>query len=218
MEPFVLTSEHVRLSVPTYADVDAIAAACQDPAVADWTVVPVPYERRHAEGFVRDHVAGGWTEGSVYTWAVRSPGDADGPLLGMVGLTCEGSVGEERAGELGYWMSADARGAGLCTEAARLVVDWALDPDGLGLSVVTWVAYVGNWASRRVAWRLGFRVEGTLRRHGVQRGVRRDAWVGTLLPDDPREPAEPWPADAQLSPVRPGARRARADQGVSDRP
>jgi hypothetical protein len=47
-----------------------------------------------------------------------------------------------------------------------------------------------------VAWRLGFRVEGTLRKHALQRGVRRDAWVGSVLADDPREPNEPWPADA----------------------
>jgi RimJ/RimL family protein N-acetyltransferase len=212
MEPFVLTSEHVRLSVPTYADVDAITSACQDPAVAEWTVVPVPYERRHAEGFVRYHVADGWAKGTVYTWAVRAPGDADGPLIGMVGLTCEGSPGEERAGELGFWMAPDARGDGLCTEAARLVVDWALDPEELGLSVVTWVAYVGNWASRRVAWRLGFRVEATLRRHALQRGVRRDAWVGTILPDDPREPNEPWPGAA------PRPQLQRADGSVGDHP
>ncbi len=202
MEPFVLATEHVRLSVPTYADVDAITTACQDPGISEWTVVPVPYERRHAEGFVRYHVADGWAKGSVYTWAVRAPGDADGPLIGMVGLTCEGGSEEERAGELGFWMSADARGKGLCTEAARLVVDWALDPEGLGLSVVTWVAYVGNWGSRRVAWRLGFRVEATLRKHGLRRGVRRDTWVGTVLPDDPREPNEPWPAAAPAADAR----------------
>ncbi|MFD6448602.1 GNAT family N-acetyltransferase [Promicromonospora sp. NPDC060204] len=196
MEPFVLATEHVRLSVPTYSDVDVITTACQDPAVAEWTVVPVPYERRHAESFVRYHVSEGWAKGSVYTWAVRAAGDADGPLIGMVGLTCEGTPAEERAGELGFWMTPDARGRGLCTEASRLVVDWALDPEGLGLSVVSWVAYVGNWASRRVAWRLGFRHEATLRRHGLQRGVRRDAWVGTLLPEDPREPNEPWPVQA----------------------
>lgn len=202
MEPFVLATEHVRLSVPTYADVDAITEACQDPAVAEWTVVPVPYERRHAEGFVRYHVADGWAKGTVFTWAVRAPGTADGPLIGMVGLTCEGSPGEERAGELGFWMAADARGDGLCTEASRLVVDWALDPEGLGLAVVTWVAYVGNWASRRVAWRLGLRVEGTLRKHAPQRGVRRDAWVGSVLAGEPREPNEPWPADAPRPHVR----------------
>jgi RimJ/RimL family protein N-acetyltransferase len=114
----------------------------------------------------------------------------------MVGISCEGDLGTERAGELGYWSAPAARGRGMTTEAARLVVDWALDPEGLGLVLAHWMAYVGNWGSRRVAWRLGFRYEGTLRRFALQRGVRRDAWVGSLLPEDPREPVEPWTADA----------------------
>lgn len=82
------------------------------------------------------------------------------------------------------------------TAAGRLVTDWAFDPEGAGLARLFWQAYLGNWASRRVAWRLGFRVEGAVRGFALQRGVRRDAWVGTLLPGDPREPVEPWPDDA----------------------
>jgi RimJ/RimL family protein N-acetyltransferase len=43
---------------------------------------------------------------------------------------------------------------------------------------------VGNVASRRVAEKAGFRVEATLRRRLVHRGVRVDAWVGSMLPDE----------------------------------
>jgi RimJ/RimL family protein N-acetyltransferase len=83
--------------------------------------------------------------------------------------------------------------------AVALVVEHGFDPDGLGLARISWSAYVGNWPSRRVAWRAGFRVEGTIRGFAVQReGVRRDCWVGTLLRDDPREPNEPWPDDAPV--------------------
>lgn len=196
MEPFVLASERVRLSVPTIRDVEEIAAICADPAIAEWTAVPAPYSRADAEAFVTGVVAGGWARETIFTWAVREPGAGDGPVLGMVGVTCEGDPGDERVGELGYWAAPAARGRGLTTEAARLVADWALDPEGLGLVRAHWSAFVGNWASRRVAWKLGFRFEGTLRRWGVQRGVRRDSWVGSLLPDDPREPVEPWPAEA----------------------
>ena len=196
MSPFVLATERVRLSVPTVDDVDQIAGICTDPEIAAWTTVPSPYSRADAEGFVTGMVPAGWENEDNFTWAVREPGDHDGPVLGMVGISCEGDPGTERAGELGYWSAPAARGRGLTTEAARLVVDWALDPEGLGLVRAHWMAYVGNWGSRRVAWRLGFRYEGTLRRFAVQRGVRRDAWVGSLLPEDPREPVEPWPADA----------------------
>lgn len=195
MEPFVLANESVRLSVPTADDVATVAAACQDPDIADWTVVPSPYTRKDAEHFVHRFVPDGWARGTEYTWAIREPGDTDGPLLGMVGLHHEGNPGAagERAAEVGFWSVPGARGRGITTEAARLAVDWGFDPEGLGLAVINWTAYVGNWGSRRVAWRLGFRVEGTIRRHAVQRGRRRDAWVGTLLPGDPREPNEEWP-------------------------
>lgn len=196
MEPFVLATDRVRLSVPTAADVDRVAEICADPAIARWTTVPSPYTREDAEGFVDRFVADGWADGTSFTWAVREPGESDGVVLGMVGMACEGAEGTQRAGEVGFWCAPDARGGGLITEAARLVVDWSLDPEGLGLGVVRWRANVGNWASRRVAWKLGFRFEGTLRRFGQQRGRLVDSWVASLVPEDPREPNEPWPAEA----------------------
>ena len=196
MEPFVLATDRVRLSVPTAADVDRIAEICADPDIARWTTVPSPYTRADAVGFVESFVADGWSQEKDFTWAVRAPGDVDGPVLAMVGISREGGPGVQPAGELGFWCAPDARGRGLTTEAARLVVDWAVDPEGLGLGVVRWRANVGNWASRRVAWKLGFRYEGLLRRFGAQRGVLQDSWVASYVPGDPREPNEPWPAEA----------------------
>ncbi|MGW8566658.1 GNAT family N-acetyltransferase [Isoptericola sp. NPDC055881] len=196
MEPFVLTTDRVRLSVPTAADVDRIAEICTDPVIARWTTVPSPYTRADAEGFVDQFVADGWAEEKDFTWAVRAPGEDDGPVLAMVGMSREGAPGVQPAGELGFWCAPEARGQGLMTAAARLVVDWAVDPEGLGLGVVRWRANVGNWASRRVAWKLGFRYEGMLRRFGAQRGVLQDTWVGSYVPGDPREPNEPWPDES----------------------
>ena len=204
MQPFALDDGVVHLATPTLDDVEAITAACQDPDVAAWTVVPSPYAREDAVGFVRDYVAPGWERGTVFTWAVREsagpsgvPGpEGAGPVLGMIGIGLDDAPDGQRSAELGYWMSPSGRGRGLASAAGRLVVDWAFDPEGLGLARLSWEAYVGNWPSRRLAWRLGFRVEGTVRGHSLQRGVRRDAWVATLLAGDPREPVEPWPDDA----------------------
>jgi RimJ/RimL family protein N-acetyltransferase len=42
-------------------------------------------------------------------------------------------------------------------------------------------AVAGNTASWRVVEKLGFVREGTLRAFLVQRGVRKDAWTGSLL-------------------------------------
>ena len=49
-----------------------------------------------------------------------------------------------------------------------------------------------NWASWRVAWRLGFRDDGLARGGREQRGVRRDARLASWRPGDPRRPVAPW--------------------------
>ena len=48
-----------------------------------------------------------------------------------------------------------------------------------------WWAHAGNWASRKLAWRLGFSFDGTVRQWLPQRGELRDGWVGTLLRGEP---------------------------------
>ncbi len=185
----ILSDGVVLLSAPTEADLDDLTAACQDGEIAAWTTVPSPYARSDAEGFLAHVVGPGWASGRACTWAVRDA--SDGRLLGMCGLAgvANGSA------EIGYWVAPGARGRGVIGRAVALVLDAAFDPAALDLQRVSWSAFVGNWPSRRVAWRAGFRVEGTVRQHCVQRGVRRDAWVGTVLRGDPREPAEPWPAE-----------------------
>ncbi|MFE6235043.1 GNAT family N-acetyltransferase [Cellulosimicrobium sp. NPDC057862] len=204
MRPFTLDDGRVHLSAPTPDDVDEITAACREPGMAEWTVVPDPYTREDAVRFVVDEVVPGWERGSSLTWTVRASSGppfvaGHGPLLGMVGIGLDDGSPGARSGEIGYWLAGAARGQGFATAAAGLVVDWAFDAEGAGLSRLVWQAYVDNWPSRRLAWRLGFRVEGTVRRQLVQRGERRDAWLGTLLPEDPRAPNEPWPADAPPS-------------------
>jgi len=204
MRSAICTDDVVTLSPPTFTDLDTITEACQDPAVAAWTTVPSPYLPEHARGFVT-HVTDAWAllrggtgaeglEGEA-AWAVRADGAA-GPLLGMIGLRPEGAG----SAELGYWLSSAARGRGLMTRAALLAVDFGFAPDGLDLDRIFWTAYTGNWASWAVAWRCGFRFEGQVRGHGVQRGARRDSWLATLLRDDAREPVAPWPATHLVAP------------------
>ncbi|QAY62474.1 N-acetyltransferase [Xylanimonas allomyrinae] len=198
MQPFVLTGDHVRLSTPTAADVERILEICQDAAIQRWTTVPRPYLREHAEGFATSIVPAGWEAGTSLVWAVRAagdvlPGSPEPPVLGMVELRLDDAPAGARSGEVGFWAAPEARGRGLTTEAARLVVDYGLDPEGLGLARAVWRAEVGNWASRRVAWKLGMRVEGQVRGMLLHEGRLVDGWIGTLLAGDRREPDEPWP-------------------------
>ncbi len=178
MDPFELTDGVVLLRTPGPEDVDRITAICQDTDIQEWTTVPSPYRREDAEGFVGAYVRDGWAAGTSCTWAVRDA--VDDALLGMVGIVLEGAG----SAEIGYWLAPGGRGRGVMSRAVALVVDASFGR--IGLTRLSWRAFVGNGPSRRVAERAGFRVEGELRGGGVQRGVRRDEWVGTLLRDDPR--------------------------------
>ena len=124
----------------------------------------------------------GWADGSEWGFAV----EFEGRYAGTISLRDEGPG---RA-EIAYGSHPDVRGTGTVLRALRLLVDWGFDE--LGLETIVWQAFTGNWASRKAAWRLGFTVEGTLRQYLPQRGQRRDAWIGTLLKDDPREPQSTW--------------------------
>ena len=112
--------------------------------------------------------------------------EVEGRYAGTISLRDEGPG---RA-EIAYGSHPDVRGTGAMLRALRLLVDWGFAE--LDLETIVWQAFTGNWPSRKLAWRLGVTVEGTLRRYLPQRGARRDAWIGTLLKDDPREPRSTW--------------------------
>ncbi len=92
--------------------------------------------------------------------------------------------------EIAFGSHPSVRGRGVMERAVRLLLTWGFED--ADLHTVWWRAHVGNWASRRLAWKVGFRTEGRVRQWVTQRGLRHDAWVGSLLRGDPREPRNPW--------------------------
>src|SRR5699024_7798988 len=115
-------------SAPTMADAAAITAACQDPAIQEWTPIPSPYMRSDAEGFIAI-VADGWESGKSPNWALRLAGaaQAGAPLVGMVGLVDEGAG----SAELGFWLTPEGRGQGLMDEAVTAACAYGFDHMGL---------------------------------------------------------------------------------------
>lgn len=186
MEPVTLTTERLVLHVPDETDVDAITAACQDPEIPRWTTVPSPYGRADAEGYVR-LIGEWWADGSQTIWCAYR----DGALVASIGLHHITPHPTGGHAELGYWVTASARGNGYLVEAARAVVDWGFDE--LGLARINWRAVVGNVASARAARALGFRYEGFARQALTSDRGRDDGWFGGLLATDDRTPVH-WPA------------------------
>ncbi|MGP2442195.1 GNAT family N-acetyltransferase [Streptomyces sp. JW3] len=189
MEPHTLTTDRLLLRTVGPQDTDAVLAACQDPDIQHWTVVPSPYLPEHARTFTEQMVPTGWANATMFTFGVFLP---TGDLVAMTGLTMI-SLG---VAEIGFWGAKEHRGNGYVTEAALTVSRWAFTR--LSVDRVEWRAEVGNAASRAVAERAGFTLEGTLRSAINNKGVRRDCWVGSLLPSDLG-----LPSTASYRPARP---------------
>jgi RimJ/RimL family protein N-acetyltransferase len=175
MDPVALTTERLLLHIVGPQDTDAVYAAAQDPDVQRWTTIPSPYLREHAEYFVGQTAPDGWADASMFTFGVFLP---SGELAGMLGLTMR-SLG---VAEVGFWTAKEHRGNGYITEATLAASRWAFTQ--LSVDRVEWRAEVGNAGSRAVARRAGFTIEGVLRSAINNKGVRRDCWVGSLLPSD----------------------------------
>ena len=189
------------LSAPTAADVDRITEICQDPDISAWTTVPSPYRREDAVAFVETIVEPGWDGGSDATFAVREVQAGGASLLvGMVDIRRDGGG----RGEVGYWLAAEARGRGTILRALRALIDVVLDPIGpFPIKALGWACEihdgVPNWASWRVAWRLGFVSDGRTRAAVAHGGELIDSLRATLLPTDPREPQAPWDGPVPVS-------------------
>ena len=171
-----------------------IVAQCTDPDSLRWTTVPEGYTPAMGAEWVTE-AAAGWAAGRSYVLAVADALTDD--FLGSVDLrpgvpaTCEVGFG------LGPW----ARGRGVVPRALLLLLGWAFAPapTGLGLEVVRWNANVGNWPSRRAAWKVGFRGFTTVRGLLDHRGVATDGWVATVRADELGVPDGRWPTVPTLT-------------------
>lgn len=177
-----LFAEGLKLSRPTSGDVELLVDACQDPEIVRFTHVPSPYTAEHAQGYV-----------AICEQAARSgtslgllARDESGRMLASCGLVSVDWT--DRAAEVGYWVAPWARRSKVATRATRAVCQFAFE--AAGMQRLTLKAAAINVASNRVAQRLGFTHEGTLRQamaDGSARpstGARFDVNVWGLLPDD----------------------------------
>ena len=169
------------LRLPTDADVQAIAAACQDPDIARFTRVPSPYTVDDARWFV-GMAADGARSGASLNLVVHDGDD----LVASCGLPRVDQ--RDRSAEVGYWVAPGARGRGVATRASRAVCRWAFEEAGVERLMLE--AATVNPGSNGVARALGFTLEGTLRQAAVEGGTdhpaRLDMNVHGLLPGELR--------------------------------
>ncbi|NJO54810.1 MAG: GNAT family N-acetyltransferase [Bacteroidales bacterium] len=161
----VLETERLVLRTPRLEDAAAVAALADDPVVAvNTALIPHPYRKQDAEAWVAQ---------------IATPDD-EGATFGLYPKgrdTFAGACGLNRLNDamhLGYWLGAPYRNAGLATEAARTVIDFAFTR--LDLAEITSAARVTNPASRRVLEKCGFQWTGV--------GLTRVKALGASVPVD----------------------------------
>lgn len=116
-----------------------------------------------------------FTEGLAIPAVIRQ----DGAAVGAVSARIDRYRG---TAELGYWIDAAHEGRGIVRRACRALIA-RLFVDGIARIEIRTAAH--NERSVRLADRLGFHREGTLRRMLPVGGARHDVAVFGLLPDDP---------------------------------
>ena len=171
-----LTDGDIRLRPWERRDVPAVTAACQDPEIPRWTVVPHNYTERHARDFIGG-TAADLAAGRELALAIVDPDDR---VLGALGLS--NFDWSDLKAEIGYWVVAEARRRGIGARATRLLALWAITT--LGLERVELLANPENEASQRLAGRAGFTREGVLRRYRRRHGVREDLVMFSMLSED----------------------------------
>ena len=166
-----------RLVLLSGAHLPLLERTIADPDIVRNTRIPEPPPPGFAEFWLGRYEEGrvaGEREGFVVE-------DEDGRPLGLA--VAPRIEREARTAELGYVVLAEERGRGVATEALRLLTDRAFaELDAVRLELMI---SVENDASKRVAERCGYLLEGVLRSLYVKPGRWEDTEVWSRLATDP---------------------------------
>lgn len=167
--PADLHDDLVRLRRHALSDETAVYERAVDPASAEWTTTPHPYEPYMAREFLDYTIS---HKQPLLSWAI----DVGDRMLGTIDLTFDDATCSR--GDLGFAMHPAARGRGIMPRALALVLRHAFED--LGTHTVRWRAYAGNDASWRVVEKCGFPPYEPTRTPLTQRGKAREGWQSEL--------------------------------------
>jgi RimJ/RimL family protein N-acetyltransferase len=171
----LLQGNRVELRELAPGDLEAVVAYSVDGAVAryqDWK----SHTADAAKAFLDSAIAEAQqTPRSTYSLAIVELGSSR--LIGDASIGIE-SVPDKRA-EIGFTLRQDRWGAGLATEASRLLLAFGFDQ--LGMHRIEATSHPDNVASIRVLEKIGMSLEGRIRDHLFVNGAWRDSLAFSIL-------------------------------------
>ena len=174
MDSVDITAGRLHLRPWQLDDEPLLAEVLADPQIRRWT----PLRLEHARAYVTEIFPGRWADGTGAPFAVL---DATSGRL-LAGVDLHRVDVEAASAEVGWFCAPAARGQGVGTLAVEVLCRWAIG--AVGLRRLTAQVEVGNWASRALAEKVGFTVEGVLRDVPAPGGRRADTWLAALLSSD----------------------------------
>ncbi|MGC4003258.1 MAG: GNAT family protein [Pirellulales bacterium] len=121
-----------------------------------------------------------WREDREYTFAILDA--ADERLLGTIGINQLDR--RNRRANMGYFVRTSESNRGIATAASMLTARFGFE--AVGLKRIEVVAAVGNFASQKVAHKLGATREGVARRRSHVAGEQLDTVMFSLVEGDLR--------------------------------
>lgn len=174
-----LPGERVSLRPYRDGDVDALIALYGDPDVTRWWSHEPWADRQQAIEYL-DRMRRDRLSSEFYPWAIVL--NTDDALIGTAALYEIDRT--HKRGMIGYSLSPSMQGRGYVQDALQLLIDFAWTT--LDLQRIEADTDPENGASRRLLERLGFTLEGHMRKRWFVHGVWHDAaWYGLLREDDP---------------------------------
>ncbi len=157
MDAVELKTKRLVLRPFSLADVEDVFEYATSPGWGKYLLrPPKPYMRRDAEESVARSLLMPWDSHPRFAMVL------DGKVIGSISVRVEA---DNQRAEVSYSLSSYQWGKGLMPEALKGVLTWAFD--AYNLRKVFARIHVDNKQSRRVAEKLGMKLEGILRAHEV---------------------------------------------------
>jgi len=174
MKPVVLNGKRIILRPLRMSDAEKFLPYANDPILTKYLTFGPPMSLRKEQEFVSQSLSA-WRDGTKFIWAITL-NDSDEPI-GSIDI--HELYTKDSYATLGIWIAPVHQHRGIGFEACRLALGFAFRK--LKLNKVQYAAYRPNYASKKLAEKLGCKLDGILRQH-VRKGKNvYDAYVFSIL-------------------------------------